>query len=323
MIRKDQQFLKQYAKNPSYESFINKFNDSLIELNEEYMQDNAIGHVNLHIIGAPRSGTTLLTQLLGAALNVGTINNLIASFWKAPLLGIKLSEKLLGNNIESSFESQYGRTSSITEPHEFGYFWCDLLKYEEIRQYSKSHEQNIDWFRVKQMLANMSQEFGKPVIYKSFFLGFHAERLISEMPNNIFIFVKRNTLDNAISLLKMREKYFGDINKWASIKPLQYDELVKLPWAEQIVGQIYNLERSYERELNNIPEMNKLILTYDDVCLRPKEVVDMVVSKIGQHNDNISARNTIPDEFRIVTHENIAEEYLMPLKSAIAQYYNK
>src|SRR5678815_1019577 len=144
-MRREQQLLKEFSKDREFETYLSLLNNSLYEAERKLYKNYTEKYPTIHVIGVPRSGTTLITQLLSSFLDIGYINNLIAAFWKAPLFGIELSKKLLGTQYLSNFSSSFGRTNNIYEPHEFGYFWNYHLSYFDFQQKDVNHEQNIDW----------------------------------------------------------------------------------------------------------------------------------------------------------------------------------
>ena len=67
--------IKQYTINEELIEF------EKIAIQKHYSQNYPI----IFIVGVPRSGTTLLSQLLIEHLDIGYINNHIAKYWMAPL----------------------------------------------------------------------------------------------------------------------------------------------------------------------------------------------------------------------------------------------
>jgi hypothetical protein len=57
------------------------------------------------VLGVPRSGTTLTSQLLAYCLDAGYVNNAAARFWLAPVHGIRLARLIAGDRGERSFRS--------------------------------------------------------------------------------------------------------------------------------------------------------------------------------------------------------------------------
>ena len=284
-MRKDQQLSKKYKKNQHFENVQNSMNEQLsIAQNDILNTEIEENFSTIHILGAPRSGTTLISQLIPSFLPVGYINNLIASFWKAPIYGIELSKKLIKEDYKSSFKSDYGRTNGIKEPHEFGYFWNYHLKYDSLAQKEKKHEKNINWTHLALLMNNMTASFEKPIVFKSFLLGFHAAELQKYLTKTKFIYIKRNLVDNVLSIIKLRKTLNGDINAWGSIKPKQYAFLKDLNIYEQIVGQILCLEHEYLQQLKNIPQSNKMIVSYEQICQDPEMFLNTINQKFLKGN---------------------------------------
>ncbi len=127
VVEENRSRVEKYRKDVGEERFLESFNDFLGSREKEFMKQDGPGYPNIFIFGAPRSGTTLLSQVLALCLDIGYIDNLIARFWKAPLQGIRLSKILLQDLRRTDFSSVHGVTIDLTEPHEFGYFWTRWL----------------------------------------------------------------------------------------------------------------------------------------------------------------------------------------------------
>ena len=67
----------------------------------------------IFIVGAPKSGTTLLTQKLISKFELDYVSNLTARFWKKPSQGIKITKKLFPTERKRkfiNFKSNFGIT---------------------------------------------------------------------------------------------------------------------------------------------------------------------------------------------------------------------
>ena len=121
-----------FAKNAAEETFF--FTLNTILHNAELPSPETVCDVArlplVYIVGVPRSGTTLLSQMLCGYLPVGYINNLIARFWLKPSVGIRLSKTVLGEEARRhiTLRSTHGTTEGASSPHEFGYFWRHWLQ---------------------------------------------------------------------------------------------------------------------------------------------------------------------------------------------------
>jgi len=256
-----------------YEYYIRKLNDLL----EKFERPKVVGETypNIFIFGVPRSGTTLLSQILAYCLDIGYINNLIARFWKCPYVGVILSQHLkIPKKI--SFKSYYGRTPEISDPNEFGYFWAYHLRYRSSKnmKIDENDRNNIDWIKLKKEILAINYAFQKPCVFKCVLLGAYIKELSEILNKSIFVYIERDPFDNAVSLLKAREEFFGDRRKWWSLKPREYNLLKNKSPEEQVVGQVYYLRKEFEKSIKGCDRVIKI--TYEELCENPMEIVERV-----------------------------------------------
>jgi hypothetical protein len=277
-MRRDSALAPAYRKDPSDEAFLRNLNTALGEQERAgYDHDLPELYPTFHVLGAPRTGTTLLVQLVASNLNIGCINNLIAAFWEAPCCGIRLSRKLLGDQpLRSSYQSNYGRTASIAEPHEFGYFWANVLRREDLAAPSIEEKKKIDWQLVATILNNMSFSYGRPIIFKSFMASWCIPELLDRMPKSCFLWMRRDPVDVAISLLHMRRRYAARPDEWVSVKPPEYEFLKDEPLHRQVAGQAVFIDRHINRAVTEIGRRNVLEIAYETLCRRPQDVLESV-----------------------------------------------
>ncbi|MCF8307718.1 MAG: sulfotransferase [Bacteroidales bacterium] len=303
-----------YKKDEKQENFLEEFNKHLLKKEIHEYGDYPVNHPFLFIIGAPRSGTTLLSQLIANTLNISYINNLSARFFLAPLHGIRFSNTVLGDTRQSSFHSDYARTDGLSEIHEFGYFWRYWLNkhsFDDIT-FAKEKEAEIDWKGVRQVLTTLQNETKRPFVFKNIYGSYHMKKFVEILQRVIFIYIERDELDAAVSILNARKKYNTDLNTWWSYQPPEYEQLKDLDYWSQIAGQIYYLQRFYKKEMNELPEENYLTLSYKQMCDDPLTVIEKIRNKCKMHdNYDIPVVNEPPKNFPYRTYDNAREEKKM------------
>lgn len=267
-----------YQKDAGEEDFLLSMNRVLFEREQRLYQDYPITHPFIFIFGLPRSGTTLISQLLAHSLDVGYINNLMARFWLAPLHGIRLSKSTLKNRRTTNFQSDYAATSDLADIHEFGYFWRFWLKKETMEDITRvnEREEQIDWPGLHRTLANMQHEFDRPMVFKNIFGSYHLRRLRQLLGKVIYVYIERDELDVAVSILEARRKYYPDLNTWWSYTPVEYDLLKDLDYRRQIAGQVYYLKRFYQRQIEHAGAEVTVRVDYREMCKQPQRVLEEV-----------------------------------------------
>ena len=309
-----------YRKEIGYEQVLGAINESLAESHDRELSDLDEEYSTIHVIGVPRSGTTLLTQLISSTLDVGYINNLIAAYWRVPCYGIRLSEKLLAGARPASFRSDFGRTASIQEPHEFGYFWTHLLGYPEMAEQAIDFEQSIDRERLRRVLLNMAHTFGKPIVFKSFMLAWHLKMMQQTMPKSIFLWIRRDRIDNALSIAKAREAQLGSVEKWISIKPREYAWLRNAPVPTQIAGQIFFTELAIARQVELIGGRNVLEIEYQQMCANPQGVIERLRDLLRRDGQEVRQIALAPEKFEISSPRSTDHPLYGPIKDAIEKF---
>jgi hypothetical protein len=320
-MRKEPELTEAYRKDLEDEKFLERLNAILAPYQDEDYQDLPEIYPTLHIIGAPHSGTTLLSQLISTHLDVGYINNLMAAFWRAPIYGIRLSKKLIPRSIPSSYCSDFGRTVGIQEPHEFGYFWSSVLGYEEMLQQPESFEQSINWPRLRLILINMTHAFGRPVVFKSFFLGWHIAKMQEVLPKTCFVRIRRDPTQTAISILKQRQKYLGSVGKWVGLKPAEYRWLKDEPYWRQVAGQVYYLEKSMTEQIQKVEGRNVIEVIYEELCRNPKRILEQVKNLFERNGVKVAWLSEPPDSFEISLEKAVSDQVYDQVKKAIQEFY--
>src|SRR6056297_1278708 len=77
-------------------------------------------HQPVFIIGAPRTGSTILYQALTNLYDVLYIDNLVCRFHRNLFLGFRVSNRIYGAKPHNSFSSYHGRTRGGHSPSECG-----------------------------------------------------------------------------------------------------------------------------------------------------------------------------------------------------------
>lgn len=271
-----------FAKDPEDEAFLARMNAALAPVEEAAWRDVGEPWPTIHVIGAPRSGTTLVTQLLASHLRVAPITNLAAAFWAAPVHGLRLSKKLLGLGLPSSYASTYGRTADLSEPHEFGYFWSRLLGYRELIEPEHPEADPVDWARARTVLTNMTAAVAAPVLFKSFQLGFYAAEVRRVLPRTVFVLVRRDPVENALSILKLRREYSGGLEHVTGVRARACEAYAAAPPEVQAASQAVHTHAAFQRALARAGGPGLLEVDYEALCAQPEAFLGQVEGALGE-----------------------------------------
>ncbi|MEM7782972.1 MAG: sulfotransferase [Planctomycetota bacterium] len=254
------------------EDWLEKVNHAIHEHVESVVEPAGPAE-NIFIVGAPRSGTTLLLQMIVAAFDIGYISNLAACFWKRPELGVLLSKKLLGRP-NLSTESNYGQTVGPEQPHEFGGFWRRVLGYESM---SQSERPEIVWELVEAELDRIAAAWDRPVVYKVFQLYWHLAEFHRRRPAR-WIWVQRDPVENAASLLRlMNLRNCG----FTSAVPESVSEFDATERWQQATVQTLCLDRWLASQWEQIDDGSKMIVGLSDLRTNPQAQLNRIGQFLG------------------------------------------
>lgn len=250
-------------------------------------------HPIIFILGCARSGTTLLSQYLSQFDQLCYPTNFISRFYYSPYVGSLLQKlmfdldskgELFGRmKREANFTSDLGKTSGPLAPSEFWYYWRRFFKFGEIQKVSYGELDEVDKESFINGLLSIQSVFNKPMFLKGMIMNWNIPFISKSFINSYFIFVTRDVVYNAQSLLLARERFFGDPASWYSFKPEEYHVLKGMDPLEQVVGQVHFTNKAINEGLLDISSERVIRLTYEDFCANPLMICESMKSKWSLH----------------------------------------
>ena len=307
-----------YARNLNEENFLRELNEHLRQSSPQF--SDSIATPVLFFFGVPRCGKTFFSQMLNHYFDLGFPDNLVARFWRAPYYGIRLSQ-LLKNKFDtgSDFQSDFGKTKNLFDPHDFAYFWHEHLRKDSHPYDFENARDQIDWEKLQSQLAIFSQCFGKACLFKGVNPSYHMSLMARKIPNTFFIYLERDLIDSAVSLARARVKNYSDINHWYGQNPSPevFERLKNLPWNEQIAGQFKWLTQHFEKELSTMSRDRYIRVSYKDFCDNPTGFFQKLKAKISEKMNHELVQKAEVKEGSLIYSEHTEEtEYYMELLEA-------
>lgn len=214
------------------------------------------------IVSAPRSGSTLTTQILAR----GTKSLYLTNFWNLlyamPLIGGFLSKNKTAKN---NFQSNLGWVDGIygeSEGMRFWEYWIGQSLEEPIKKVS---DLRINY--IQKVFGRLLKN-NNPMILSYLGHAFSVQELRKIFPGIIFIYLKRDKMANLNSLVNVNKD-----REWFSLKPIGWEKKKNLDTYKKCLWQ-YNqisssLDNAYDKE-------DTLIVWYEDICNNPHEFLKKV-----------------------------------------------
>ena len=168
--------------------------------------NQALKHQPVFIIGAPRTGSTILYQTLTNQLDVLYVDNLTCRFEKNFFFGFCLSDKLFKQKAHNCFKSNHGDTTKcgLHAPSECGGFWYRWLPLDRhFIDYDDITDDMVS--EIRDEITTIINYFDKPLVFKNLNAGQRLRLLSKCFPDAKFIFMKREFIFTAQSIIKAKK----------------------------------------------------------------------------------------------------------------------
>lgn len=274
------------------------------------------GHPCLFIIGPPRSGSTIVYQLITHLLDISYVDNLANLARENPYMGSRLSHFFFGKRSHSSFTSHHGQTteSGLHAPAEalFFYKW-----FPSDRHYTEQDDlDQIQKEEFNRTLRAIMNRHGKPLVIKNLSFSLRIQAIKDILPDARFIVVRRDPLYTCQSILKARKKIGYPENKVWSILPKNYQELEGLEICEMVVRQVNQIEGQMYKDLQQIPKDHICYVDYEKMNSGLDEILDEIIALF---NSGLKRRQEVSlPEIRVKSTISLPEAELRILKKHIA-----
>jgi hypothetical protein len=254
------------------------------------------------IIGPPRAGTTLLYQLMVNRYHFSYMNNLTRIFYGAPYLVDLVTSRWVRASIDRTYKSNYGRTKSLCGPSEVGNFW---------RRWFENHKFNRKKIPLlRRELIAISQKHSRSVLFKNTYNSMRIMSLAEIFPEAIFIVCSRDHVDTAQSILKARIDRFNDKKHWMGVEPKNSHEIKKHPYWQQVVEQIYYIEKQINDDARAVGKEKFYKVLYEDLCGDVHRHLDLIAAFLRNKGCRIETKYDVPRKFSISKRRKIsAEDY--------------
>ena len=260
-------------------------------------------HPVTFIVGLPRSGTTLLHQVLAASLRIGYVSNLLARFWRAPFIGAAYERDILGVPVAARFTSRYGNTFGAAEPAEWGWFWRHWLAMPER---GRCVGEDFDPRMLTRKLHALEAAKGLPLLFKNLDLTLNIGRFAGLFRRVLLIEIRRDPLRVCESLLVARLDRYGDPR--TPFGPMTSSAAETDP-VRAVVRQARDLAEEIQTAKTAVGASAALTIEYDELCAKPERAVERVRHFMLGHGVSLERGETpLPESFADRTEPDPAVE---------------
>ena len=224
----------------------------------------------LFVTGPPRSGTTLLHQLLIRHLSVAYVTNLASLMPRSAQTGAwPLTASM--NNQKVRLESYYGRTRALSGPSDGLEFW-DAWAGEDRLAVPTSLPPGA-MSAMRRFFGHLERNTGRPVVAKNNNLIAFAHLVGAAMPTARFVCLRRDPVYLAQSLLTARNDIHGTRDVSYGIDDRTGTASASANPVADVWRQV-GLYRDMEaRQASLLGADRFIVIDYEELCADPSEVV--------------------------------------------------
>lgn len=300
---------REFRRNPQLEALLDDVNSALAGAEQALLPAHPPRWPLIFVVGALRSGTTLMMQWLANTGLAAVPTNLLSRFYRAPVLGAKIQllltdpryrfrDELAGLATAVDYDSSNGKTRGALSPNEFWYFWRRFLPDDATACLPPDQlAAQVDSRHLVAELAGLTEVFQSPFAMKAMLLNYNLGYLDRLFDKAVFLHVHREPVANMASILAARQRQFGSDAPWYSFRIPEYDTLKDLPPAGQAAGQVFSINRAIGAGLAEIPPHKQLTVAYEDFCAAPAATYRELAALLRRHGMDIKADYAGPAHF--------------------------
>ncbi|MCP5066718.1 MAG: sulfotransferase [bacterium] len=249
------------------------------------------------VLGPPRSGTTLLYELLISRYRFAYLSNLAHRFYLTPVAATRLGRSGI-QQWQGGFESSYGNIEGWAAPSEGGWIWNRWFPEESYLDEGRGSVLPVE--TIRRTVHALSGVLGAPFLNKNVMHSVHMRLLDHLFPGCLFVHLQRDPAENIRSILRAREHEGGPELKedWWSVKPRQWQRYRGASRAVQAAAQVLHIHRDVSLDAEYLGPGRCIVVDYADVCSDPNATVDRIGVFLAAGGVELHDHATLPREFR-------------------------
>jgi len=217
----------------------------------------------IFLIGAPRTGSTLLFQLLLRQFRVAYISNVMAAAPRFMVRICSLSQRVCTGFDGELRNSEFGFLPGLWAPNEAG---------QIMRDWFGESADDAGTPRVRAMMTAIADAAQAPLVLKNLSNTLRLTRIKRTFPAARLLLLRRDPRWTAQSLLLARRRLLGDERGWWSVAPPDYQSVIRREPVYQVLWQADRLEQIALDACLAAPQ-RAAVVDYEYLCAHPGQTM--------------------------------------------------
>jgi hypothetical protein len=256
------------------------------------------------VIGPPRSGSTLMYQVLNNVFENNHLTNIWNLLYSTPAIGARISHRLCKDHV-ASYQSMKGFVPGFCGEAEGMKFW----KYwtgqglEERPERLKERKTK----KLVRILSGPANPGSKPFFSGYIGHAFTISFLRKHFPKALFIYMQRDLISNAYSIYRLFPE------QWFSLKPQGINE--QEDRYNQIASQLILIHQKILASLQH----DIVPVSYESLCQNPQQVVNQIKQVAQKNGIELALKHKLPSQFKVSKVKEDENEDVRRLKKALEE----
>jgi len=248
------------------------------------------------IIGPPRSGTTLLYELLAMRFGFAFFSNAAHRLPRTPVAATRLFHSAI-RAWRGTYRSDFGRLRGWGAPCEAGWIWDRWMSGFEAMDGDDIDPDAAD--ELRHTVAAIADALGGPFLSKNVVHSVRMRALDRVFPDAVFIALRRNERDTIRSIYRLRQRRLGeaDLSQWLSVRPRGWESHRHAAPVEQIAAQVFGVQCDIARDALAIGPARLLSVEYESLAADPRRQLERIGMFLAGHDIGAAPRFEVPAHF--------------------------
>lgn len=278
-------------------------------------KNRPINYKPIFIVGGPRSGSTLVSQVMISSFRFAYINNVVAQFPQSAATIAKLLR--VGSwPVPKQTESLYGDTRGPNGASEAGAIWDWIFPWSDHHSVSETELTAHSRASLLELVSGLTETYQAPLLTKNLWNSVRIQAILSVIPSALFVVMLRDPVQMAESIARGRVRALGDRSGFWSIRPKDILTDPPIDPLEHAIRQIHLTYSEIDEAIQNSNASQFFFLKYESFCHNPADELSRFDDFARQQGEILAVRQDPPPEFTVSTGHG---EELIRYESAIRE----
>ena len=230
------------------------------------------GSSAVFVVGLPRSGTTLVYELITQAFELAFLTRAFAYSFGLPNISTRLTRRFT-HSPAAHYRSDYGRIPGRFSPAENHVIWERWFPADPVLGHYMPADRLASDAResASRMLDSMTAIAKRPFVFKNVYFTMSLPAVLRALPGARFVVVRRPLESVCASVYRLRAT---KEERWWSVRPPFIEEVAGADAFGQSIFQCVRTSQILEREMRSLPEDRCLVADYEDICTAPRAFLE-------------------------------------------------